>query len=168
MRTITIPKPRWYAWWLDEYMKPVMYLLSGTLSESPQETHPWNRHSLAKDDVRLLQESHMVRCGKMFGRARWFGWVPVFHIPVIGGWRDYFVIVPRKELREGEVWYAGWIADDVIGVSQIPLTGPVRLLRGSVDARFFGLDTDGNQISVQLIGTGRIGDGGPFSQVPLR
>ncbi|MCX6718328.1 MAG: hypothetical protein NTY81_01850 [Candidatus Staskawiczbacteria bacterium] len=45
--------------------------------------------------------------------------------------------------------------------------GPIRVLLGPKDVSFFGVDDNGVQVPIHQIGGGRIGDGGPFSQVPL-
>ncbi len=166
MKHIKIPPLRWYAPFLDAMMRPIMYLLSGTFLESPQETHKWNKYSLRDVEVRCLSLPHMLFCGKIAASKRWRYGIPVFHMPILGGWRRYVVLTPANpDVKE---WYVGWIAEDAQAVSRLLLNGSVRLLRGDVDARFFGLDTDGNQISVKTIGTGSIGDGGPFSRTPLR
>ena len=84
---------------------------------------------------------------------------------MFGGWKRYVVLSPIAE--HNIVWHVGWIAGDVIGVSRIMCTGPVRVLVGSGVVFHFGLDEDGRQIPVLKIGRGSIGDGSPFGSLPL-
>ena len=92
--------------------------------------------------------------------------IPLFHIPLFGGWRDYVVVEPIS--LQGEEWYVGWVTGEVNGVSRIPLKGAARLLRGRDDASFFGVNREGGQIPLQQCGHGRIGVRGPYARIPLR
>lgn len=136
---------------------------------APQRTHPYNNQKLNGAEVASLREADMLRIEGIPGAVKRFWWkIPIFHIPLLGGWRDYVVLEPHAKLRR-ETWHIGWIADDgCAGVSQIPLHGPVRVLIGKDPVRFFGLTEDGSQIRIKQIGHGRIGDGGPFRNIPLR
>lgn len=150
----------------DALMVPVMYLLSGTFFESPQRTHFWNNTKLSKKDVDTLRRDQMVRSdGATDLRDRHLFRLPIFHMPIVGGWRDYIVIAPiEHELS----WHAGWITDGVIGISRLQFRGPVRVLRGPGMADFFGFDSTGHsQIPIRMIGEGRIGTGGPYTHAPL-
>ena len=82
-----------------------------------------------------------------------------------GAWREYVVLSPSSEL---EVWFVGWLTSDAFAVSQIPLYGPVRLLRGPNETNFFAVNQQGEQIPIQLIGSGRTGDGSRYAKLPLR
>ncbi len=157
-------------WWerlLTVLMIPLMDLAQGTIFESPQETHRWNNHKLTQNEIEGLDHTTVVDVSADPTARRRYWWkIPIFHIPILGGWRSYVVLRPKHHLVDD--WYVGWIAKDVIGVSRIPLTGPVRVLRGDDDVAFFGVYADGTQVPIEQIGKGRIGDGGPWRHVHLR
>jgi hypothetical protein len=92
--------------------------------------------------------------------------LPIFHMPIFGGWREYVVIQPSNSVQH-DGWHVGWIAKDVVGVSQITLNGPVRLLLGPNAVSFFGVDARGNQIPIIKVGTGRVRIPCTHSQIPL-
>jgi hypothetical protein len=147
-----------------------MWVLCKCESLAPQRTHFWNNKRFRADEAAFLHGADMLHCEGIPTACERFLWkiIPIFHMPLFGGWHDYVVIEPRAKLRR-ETWYIGWIADDgCVGVSQIPLDGPVRVLIGKDPVRFFGLTEDGSQIRIKEIGRGRIGDRGPFKNVPLR
>lgn len=144
-----------------------MYLISGTFQESPQRTHFWNNTKLSRKEVAFLEVALMVSREREKGALhRWRYKIPLFHMPIFGGWRRYVVVAPV--IHVNHAWYVGWVANDVSGISRINLVGPVRLLVGPKHVQFFGLRfDDGTQIQVHVIGEGRIGDGGQYAQLPL-
>jgi len=147
-------------------MTPVMYLLSGTLRESPQRTHFWNNTKLAPDEVAPLHRDMMVQSGGVGGESsRRVSRLPLFHMPVFGGWKNYIVLEPQDARQP---WHVGWIAEDVAGVSRLSFTGPVRVLEGPGAVQFFGVSSDEqSQVAIRKLAQGRIGDGGPFAHMPL-
>ena len=147
----------------DAFMTPVMYALSGTLREAPQQTHRWNNMGLKPNQIRYLKPGQMVHASGSLGALRRIK--PLFHAPIFGGWRDYVVVQAESYARE---WYVGWMAGDAIGISKIPIRGKVRVLRGPKPCTFFGLRPDGSQVRIVQVGCGRIGRGGPYAKVPLR
>lgn len=150
----------------DWGMMPLMYLLSGTPEEVPQRTHFWNNRKLHPGEVVGLKEHNMVMSSGSGGVERWRYGLPIFHVPIFGGWREYIVLEPS--INPSQFWYVGWISgDEVSGVSRVQIKGSVRLLLGNGSTKFFGLNEGGVQIKIHEIGRGRIGDGGPFSQLPL-
>lgn len=163
--TITVsPLPRW-ARTLDTLMIPLMYLLAGTFKDAPQQTHRWNNKKLALEEVTWLDPEHVVHHpGIPDEKAPWlFRYLPLFHIPIFGGWKQYLVISPTST-RE---WRIGWITDHVCGVTRLSLKGPVRVLLGPSPVQFFGMDMDGRQITVREIGRGRVGQPSEYRKVPL-
>lgn len=149
----------------DKLMVPVMYLVSGAFTEKPQRTHRWNNLHLQTHDVSHLDPKKMVHSGGLHGAIPYIGNRIRFHIPPIGGWRNFLVVVPEDAKQ---IWYVGWWTKSVVGVSQIPLHGPVRLLQGPEDASFFGISAfDNTQIRISKGGVGRVGDGGPYKNIPL-
>ncbi len=95
--------------------------------------------------------------------VRYWWKFPVFHAPIVGGWRNYIVL---QSLHIHTPWYVGWIAGDIIGVSRLSFPA-VRVLRGKRDTRFFGVTADGTQVPLKHVGCGRIGDGSPYGELPL-
>ncbi len=166
MQTIEVPPLGWLGRSADLLMIPLMYLVQASL-EAPQRTHVWNNLKLrTPEDRAKLDTSRMCKVlGDGSAAAPWLGMVPVFHIPLLGGWRRYVVLEPVS--RDVSEWVPGWVSPDVVGVSRLYLKGPVRLLRGPSDALFFGIDQSGRQIELRIVGFGRIGDGGPFARLPL-
>lgn len=86
-----------------------------------------------------------------------------FHIPVLGGWKNYIVLEPK---HVNDIWHVGWKQKNA-QISILPITGPIRVLCGSKDVYFFGLNQNGEQIEIHQIGKGKIGDKGEFSKIPL-
>lgn len=146
----------------DAVMMPLMYLVSGTLKESPQRSHAWHNRKLSDEEINTLSSDKMVHCK---GDTRALNRnIILFHIPILGGWREYVVVGPDTS----EVWNAGWITADARDISSIPLVGPVRLLTGPHDTSFFGIKHQtGEQVAIKKVGVGKIGKGGSFAQLPL-
>jgi hypothetical protein len=87
-------------------------------------------------------------------------------MPIFGGWRNYIVIEPCSQ----DAWYIGWQTKDWGGetsVSRIPAIGRVRILIGR-GISLFGINEQGEQISVYVVAWGMIGAGGPYASKPLR
>lgn len=143
-----------------------MYLAAGTFREAPQRTHRWNYRTLSCGEAMALDPSF---CATSMGdqaavRRYRFGF-PVFHMPVLGGWRHYAVVAPEL-LHEN--WHVGWVTEDANGVSRIPLTTPARLLIGPEPVRFFGVRvSDNRQLPVKILAIDAIGTQGPYSKYLL-
>ncbi len=164
--SIQIKVQSWPGRWLDIAMLPLMYLLQGTLRESPQITHRWNNRRLSNQEFSLIDSSLTVRAdADTEAPERWFGPLPIFHTPVFGGWKKFVVLEPAEPVS-GQ-WFVGWIAFDLAGMSKLPLSGQVRLLRGPQQTRFFGFDCDGNQIALRHVADGEVGRAGTYRLVPL-
>jgi hypothetical protein len=148
----------------DMMMNPFMILISGTLAEHPQLTHRWNNKKLSREDVLHLNSDEQVHCdGIPSSSERFIAGVPFFHIPVLGGWKDYVVLTTNNL----DPWHIGWITEDVQGISNIPNCGAARALLGPKSVSFFGVNAEGKQVPITEIGRGRIGDGGPYRKIPL-
>lgn len=146
-------------------MVPIMYLLQGNVREVPQQTHFWNNNHLGNIDAFGLDADlfETVRSDPQATR-RWFGPVPLFHMAIFGGWKQFVVVTPKEK---PEKWFVGWIVGDAFGLSKIPLSGPVRLGIGQAPAQFFGVTMDGRQIDIDIVGYGTIGKAGEFALLPL-
>lgn len=154
----------WLARIADILMIPIMYLVAGTFSESPQQTHIWNNTKLSIRGCEL-DEDKIVTCRgdeSAVGRNKKLDLH--FHLPLIGGWKQYVVLSPQTD----EYWHIGWTSSIDAGVSRIKLHGPVRMLIGPGEVNFFGVSANTiQQITVNEIGRGRVGDSGPHSKTPL-
>ena len=153
---------------LDLVMTPLMYVVQGNLFESPQRTHFWNNLKLRKfsDMVAISRYCTMLNFpGDPSASDRWLGLVPLFHLPIFGGWKKYVVLEPAIAQA---TWFVGWNSRDVFGISRVPLTGPVRLLIGKDAVAFFAFNTAGEPVELRQIGEGVLGQPGPFSKIPLR
>lgn len=151
----------------DAIMTPLMFLVSGTITERPQRGHRYNVAVLKPAEVMELDRD-ITATGEIDETASsaWkYGFIPMMHLPILGGWRKYAVVSPK---HYPDTWHPGWTCEDHSGYSKIPVTGPVRLLLGTTQTNFFGLSGDGQQIPVEIIGEGLIGNGGQFSWLPLR
>lgn len=142
-----------------------MYFLQGNLFEIPQRTHFWNNTKFPNEAIRHLDVSMLVSVeGDRAAVQRWLGIVPVFHMPIFGGWKKYAVIKP---VVPQDIWFVGWVVGDALGLSHIPLQHQVRLLQGNGSAQFFAVNEHGEQIQLQLVGYGEVGKRGDFNKVPL-
>lgn len=164
---IVVPPRGAFLTLVDRFLSLLMYLASGTFSESPQQTHRWNYDTYSSKKIRrVVRSSNAVHIRGVLGECEpwWYG-VPRFHIPLIGGWRHYVVLEPEDPRIT--MWHVGWLTRESGGISRIVLTGKVRMLRGPKDTWFFGVGTDGAQIPIRSRGTGVIGDGGRWKDVWL-
>ncbi len=147
----------------DVLMAPLMWAFVG-FREAPQRSHVWNNRRLSPHEHASITQQHLVMCGpdkdaQPRGTIR-------LHLPVcMGGWRQYVVINPKTY---HPIWYIGWYLKEWSGISQIPLTTPVRVLIGDGPVGFFGVDIEGNQIQVERSGDGNIGVRSQYSWLPLR
>ena len=153
----------------DWLMVPVMYVLQGTIFETPQLTHKWNNHPFPRAVRERLDFSSMVELQPLHAvRRRKHFWDFLFHAPIFGGWREYAVLTPKKnDPGQPEPWRIGWMTGDTQAISQIVLTGPVRVLYGDFNTQFFAVDTTGQQLPLEQIDTGRIAAGGQYRHVTL-
>lgn len=168
MRHIHLKPLTWVEKLLDLFLLPVMYVLSGTIKESPQQTHRWNYARLDSVQLSHLREHEMVFCSgvpKAPKKKYLFGLIPLFYT-YWWGWRDYIVLAPSDHSITS--WYAGWITKDgSAGISRLPIQNRVRHLVGHGDVHFFGVNREGCQIPLERVGSGRIRNGGEFTHDPL-
>jgi len=148
----------------DRIAYPVMCLpLFTPWGESPQLTHFWNNIKLPLSSTDELDPGFMVTCdGDPYAVVRRSRIDIRFHL---GGWSKYVVLLP-SEWRDD--WYVGWITANSAGVSRIPIKRGVRMLIGPEETAFFAVRTsDCEQIRINLVGKGELGDGSVFGYVPL-
>ncbi|MEX0917726.1 MAG: hypothetical protein WDZ93_01065 [Candidatus Paceibacterota bacterium] len=145
-------------------MTPVMYILmlvrADTLNEFRCRAYPWNFKKFSKKPLASLDGGSMVRYTDN-RRASRFPKV-IRHLT----WNRYYVLVP-KGVRNGS-WFIGRrYADGSGNVSKVPLEGPVRVPVKGEGIEFFAVSANGNQLPLQKIGEGKLGDCGCFRQMPL-
>lgn len=141
-----------------------MRLISGAPFEKPQRTHRWNNRRMTADECATLAQDLLLHVSGNPTAIRRIGLVR-FHIPILGGWRDYVTIVPTNNTVD---WHIGWTCGETGSITLLSLTGAVRMLIGPDDTSFFGIDATGQQIAVKEIGRGKIGDGSLQSRsIPL-
>lgn len=156
-------KPTGLAEWAaDMIMAPIMYLVSGTIREKPQRTHPWNVCRMPQVLIGQIDRNKTVSFRGIQTAVQ--PHIARLHLPILGGWRHYEVLEPTGKQ---DVWRIGWIAAEQIKVSKVPLRGPVRVLLGPSPVSFFGVGSDGSQIEIKRIGSGMIGRGGPYTKMQL-
>jgi hypothetical protein len=147
----------------DVLMVPIMYLVQFPCVDRPQRTHFWNNKNYQVTDIAHLDASLFISiAGDSKAVPRWFWLLPLFHIPIFGGWKKFVVLEPKVTQDK---WFIGWIPGDVIGVSEIALCSSVKLLRGPQTVFFFGVNEHGAQIELKCIGSGEIGKDKNFSKV---
>jgi len=150
----------------DVAMAPLMRVISGAPSEVPQSTHRWNNAKLDAEICSSFRDDCMVEiAGDPAAKRMWYGSLPLFHLPILGGWKRYVVL---QSERPHIKWYVGWITQEVCGYSRIPSLGATRSLIGPGNVKFFGLNAAGLQIPIRMVGEGKIGDGGEWRNLPLR
>ncbi|MCX6722808.1 MAG: hypothetical protein NT094_01920, partial [Candidatus Staskawiczbacteria bacterium] len=154
---------------LDASLSPAMRILAGrAFFEASQTGHLWNVRTVKA--ALLSTEMMVLEKGVSDAIQRKHELDPKFHMPLFGGWREYIVL--ESVGYDGE-WSVGWMVFEEGGnlltqVSLLKQRGRVRVLIGREQVYFFGCDPRGDQISIQKVGKGHIGDGGEFRKVPLR
>ena len=171
MKIVELPAPKLQERLYDKLMLPIMFVLRGFRTDSLQETHVWHPYSVdaKKIDLTIAVENH----GKDKSRFAQGGTEFMFHAPIFGGWRDFSVY----EVDEAHVpFHIGWIlygsSDNKLKASQVhrlPIkSNQIRLLDGNSKTwgYFFALNSEGIQIPLRKVGSGKIGDG-TFKNVKL-
>lgn len=151
-----------FSRFLDTLLDPFMRLMSSAPGEIAQQTHVWNLRAITPDELAGLADDLMLTViGSHTGPIKTYRG-GLFHLPVLGGWKDYVVIEPDAYVGE---WRIGFLRDDEYEkssyISLIPLRGPVRMLKApeGISVRFVGVDAQGAQIRLRRVDEGRVGDG---------
>lgn len=136
---------------LDLFLRPVMYLLQGNITESPQETHPWHvkRFVWKTKGIIIKGNDHESKFGQS-GLPKRFG---LFHMPILGGLKKYVILENNNYIN---YWNVGW--NDQIQKLKI-YDNRIKLLVGKEDFIAFGLSDDKTQVNLKIIDFGKIGDG---------
>lgn len=142
-------------------MVPLMYILSGTFKEKPQQTHRWTNCKFGLERVKHLDRQIMA---SFLGRKGIRLWKPlIMHMPIFGGPRHFVVLKP--EMDGSEEWHIGWILPNRAAVSRILLRGPVRMLWGPEDVLFYAINAKTHiQVPLCIIGEGKVGDNSDYAR----
>jgi hypothetical protein len=150
---------------LDRMLVPLMRIL-GAGTGRVQETHRWHCQRLRNEDsvdetlsLSIDGDDTSRRSNKIFP-------LPIFHMPIFGGWKRYVVI---EILSETPIWHVGWlhIASPPgfvrrSAIQRLPIgTKQIKMLTLPYGnrIRFFALSPDGQQLPLRMVGTGVLGDG---------
>jgi len=156
----------WFGRLGDWLMVLIMYLAQGTFKETPQRTHFWNNTKFQSGELPLAYVgTGSLHCpGDVDANPPFWFFIPRFHIPILGGWRTFVVL----DVLDSGPWHIGWVAKHgFVGVSRIPLHGPVRMTIGPGDTTFFAIKSDGTPRDLHYLDDGRIGEAGEWRHVPL-
>ncbi len=154
---------------LDGLLVPIMYLLQGNFYNIPNQTHFWNNKKIFLSDLKDFREDWMIKDAGVVGvKRRYWGIIPISHIPILGGWRKKMILKPSLFCKKGTVWHIGWLSDDgVSGVSLIPIeTELVSVLLGDKPCKWFAINQEGFQLPLEKVTEVEIGQK-EYAKVPL-
>jgi hypothetical protein len=180
-KVLIVPKQGIWGQIADALISPIMYFFSGVwlnililripaILERSQRTHFWNNKKFQQvgDDAEILKRYPKI---KIIGSSKnhwWYKAMALAHLPLLGGWNEYVIFRPGCFDAINEPWYIGWKNDHVFGVSMVPITGAARVLIGPDDCEYFGVRvSDGSPVSLQYLGSGKIGCNGHYKRAPL-
>lgn len=145
---------------LDILMIPLMFVLGGLRKDSLQETHPWHlwRH-LTPETVDTSKAVRHIGTDKSFDHHFAF----LFHAPIFGGWKKYIVLQPKGydgPFRIGWVTYKNNKLSEIAVHKLIIKNSKIRVLSGTPNfsGYFFALTIKGEQIPLEKVGEGTLGD----------
>jgi len=148
----------------DYFLTPIMFILGGLNMDSIQETHYWHCSNI---DPRMINNNlgMLVHGNDPSTKTNKLLPLPLFHMPILGGWKNYFIM---KAAAEVKYWHVGWshleypvgfrastkvhrlrIYDKYIKLLNMPI---------GHETLFFGFDNNGKQIPVKIIDEGILGD----------
>lgn len=166
----------------DWFMVPLMWVASGFTTDSLQKTHAWHVQRVSPANFSQFIHSHKSLVKVKGDDGTWMKKKNrvFFHVPILGGWRNYVVLAPLDSVGS-DGWRIGWVTISPrkeYAVNKIPLHGPVKMLVGpeSQEHVFIGIETYedltpskhllGRQIPLVVIGRGVNGDK-KYSHLPL-
>lgn len=158
----------------DYILSPFMRLISLAPFERPQESHAWHMQQLTPEEILSVK---LDACVFVHGDDTTFitsEMGPLFHIPLVGGWRNYVVLEIEGNMFP---WHIGWIVCDEKGektsigeLQRLPLyESSVRMLVGPIGKTtiFCAFDKNGVQQKLHIKGKGCIGDGSRYGSIRL-
>ena len=138
----------------DLAMWPLMLALGRFNLDSVQETHPWHIQNINPEQIKADLSIHVE--GKAETIPGRFG--PLFHM--FGGWKNYVALQAEPPYHIGWVFHKKGVIKQS-AVDRLLIEGKnVRMLTGPQDTetQFFALKPSGEQILLEKIGEGVLGD----------
>ncbi|HBO64354.1 TPA: hypothetical protein DD425_00130 [Candidatus Saccharibacteria bacterium] len=138
-----------------------MFVLGGCRRDAIQETHPWHLwKGFSEKDIDTYKS--VKHSGGDEALKRHFGFL--FHAPIFGGWKNYIALRPRNY---SGTYRIGWVIYKKNRLQEASIhklvlnSSPIRLLSGSelFSGYFFAINEEGEQIDLEIVGSGRLGDG---------
>ena len=159
---------------LDYLMVPLMWVVSCAPFERPQESHLWHAQRLNLEAIDNIDVKSSITLRGNDTSKIINGSGLSFHVPLIGGWRNYIVLEVQPDISK---WHIGWVVRNFTTgeivrseLHKLPLTKKrVRMLIGTPTriTMFFAVDTDGNQLPLKVTGRGSMGDGSKYRHIRL-
>ena len=159
MKVATVPV---YYRILDYLLAPIMWMLSGFVSDKPQESHVWHMQnfncSLVSDTkgILILGDDTLKFTHSTF---------ILTHTPILGGWKKY-VIFETGDFKK--FWHIGWKVyynnrkkQPLCQIQKLNIYAKrAKLLVGKNDSKkiFFGVNETGEIIPLKIVGKGTLGD----------
>jgi hypothetical protein len=150
-----------------------MFILGGCKVDSIQETHRWHGQHIDASDIEETLSVFVEGNDNAPVKTNALYPFPIFHAPVLGGWRNYTVL----QVQSAEpYWHVGWIhrryplnSRPRSHVQRLRIfTREIRVLTQAIgfQTEYFALDPSGRQIPLRIVGQGVLGDR-RFPQVRL-
>jgi hypothetical protein len=150
----------------DCIMRPLMLMLGGFRRDSIQETHFW--HNQPIDQSQIDKALSVVIAGDddraTVTTNRVFP-LPMFHVPILGGWRNYAVLEVQSDVP---YWHVGWVHIACTPGSRLLCTvqrlriadRQIRVLTQSLGfvTEYFAVGPTGEQLPLSVIDRGVLGD----------
>lgn len=149
----------------DRALLPLMHAIGGFRRDSLQETHFWHGQPFPAErlDASLCVTVEGTDPSRHTNRLLP---LPLFHMPVLGGWTHYVVL---EAANDGRPWHVGWQhlhhPDDFRASCKLNrlALGDARVRVLSLPTgyltRFFAMDGSGAQRALRVVDRGCLGDG---------
>ncbi len=150
----------------DRLMWPLMFALGGFKRDSIQETHFWHNQSIDKSQI----DSRLTVVisgddGRASTKSNRVFPLPMFHVPIFGGWRNYVILELQSDASH---WHVGWIHRKCTPGSRLLHTVQrlriaerrVKVLTQSIGfvTEYFAIGPLGQQLPLALRDHGVLGD----------
>lgn len=164
---IQVKKVAFYFRILDHLLWPFMWILAKGKVERPQESHRWHFQDIECDILEKIMDPHLIVSIEGDDPSRFdINSLGLFHLPLFGGWKNYIILEANNFSR---YWHVGWRiyrggTKNLVRcqIQKLRISSScIKLLKGvpGKRAEFFGVDDSGKQVSVRVVGEGKLGDG---------
>lgn len=146
---------------LDAVLYPMMWIGANFGQDSIQHTHPWHTRKLTDLEVEYINPelNLYIEGSEQVNTLNKRN--PLFHLPLLGGWKNYVVI--ENPLYNEELiipWHIGWIYNNQAEIHKLPIqSAHIKMLTGPMGhtTTFFAI-SDGIQIPIASKDTGKLFD----------